>query len=47
MSRPQLKGLQLERLKEVVPRVSQRVPFYKKCSLRRGYPPAISNLWTI
>ena len=30
MPRPQLEELQLERLKEVVARVSQRVPFYKE-----------------
>lgn len=30
MPRPQLEELQLERLKEVVARVSQKVPFYKK-----------------
>ncbi len=39
MSRESLEELQLERLKETVQRVYQRVPFYKKAFKERGIEP--------
>ena len=40
LARPTLEQLQLQRLRETVERVAQRVPFYQKKFARLGVSPA-------